>query len=306
MLLWVFGQGFPKAHKVHADDWAGWYYGGQGLKPACEPIFCGQKPFSEKNGTANVLRWGTGALNIDGCRVGTEILPEQKAGQAQIGTFERYEMVTPERAGRWPANVIHDGSNEVIAVFPESESAPPGNIKPSASTDNVYREYSERSLNGRIDQGSASRFFYSARPDEPSGDRRYTGEGATNFAALPGIRREPVEASRLFYTAKADADDRLGSSHPTVKPLDLIQYLVRLITPKGGLVLDPFAGTGTTGEAAFREGVRAVLIEREPQYLADIERRIKLMLAGPYERERESLKARGKVEPNPGPLFAMK
>jgi len=81
---------------------------------------------------------------------------------------------------------------------------------------------------------------------------------------------------RLFYSSKADAEDRLGSKHPTVKPLDLMQYLVRLVTPPGGLVLDPFAGTGTTGEAAWREGMRAVLIEREPEYQADIARRMDL------------------------------
>jgi DNA modification methylase len=83
-------------------------------------------------------------------------------------------------------------------------------------------------------------------------------------------------AARFFYTAKADAEDRLGSKHPTVKPLDLMQWLVRLVTPKGGTVLDPFAGTGTTGEAAWREGCRAILIEREDEYQADIARRMEL------------------------------
>jgi DNA modification methylase len=83
-------------------------------------------------------------------------------------------------------------------------------------------------------------------------------------------------AARFFYTAKADAEDRLGSKHPTVKPLDLMQWLVRLVTPKGGMVLDPFAGTGTTGEAAWREGCRAILIEREAEYQADIARRMEL------------------------------
>jgi DNA modification methylase len=164
-------------------------------------------------------------------------------------------------------------------------------------------------LNGHIDQGSTARFFYSARPDatngrdsEPSADplhRRRLDEFRRPARNAPRGRR----AVRLFYTSKADADDRLGSKHPTVKPIDLIQYLFRLICPRGGLVLDPFAGSGTTGEAAFREGMRAVLIEREPQYVADIERRLKLMLAGPYERDRESLKARGKVDNDLGPLF---
>jgi DNA modification methylase len=181
LIGWIFGQGFPKAHRVKVDGMEGWRYGGQALKPALEPIYVGQKPFSEINGTKNIERWGTGALNIDACR------------------------------------------------------------------------------------GSAARFF---------------------------------------YTAKADADDRLGSKHPTVKPVDLMQWLCRLVTPKGGTVLDPFAGTGTTGEAAFREGFNAVLIERETEYQADIRRRMGLVLSGPDERSRESIKARlGDAPADHGPLF---
>jgi site-specific DNA-methyltransferase (adenine-specific) len=109
-------------------------------------------------------------------------------------------------------------------------------------------------------------------------------------------------AARFFYTAKADSDDRIGSKHPTVKPLDLMQWLVRLVTPRGGTVLDPFGGTGTTGEAAFREGCNAVLIEREAEYQADIRRRINLMLAGPDERTVSAIKAKN-LPYDAGPLF---
>jgi site-specific DNA-methyltransferase (adenine-specific) len=109
-------------------------------------------------------------------------------------------------------------------------------------------------------------------------------------------------AARFFYSAKADKDDRLGSKHPTVKPVDLMQWLCRLITPPGGLVLDPFAGTGTTGEAAWRGGFRALLFEREVEYQADIARRMALALAGPKERAREAAKARGLVA-DAGGLF---
>jgi site-specific DNA-methyltransferase (adenine-specific) len=112
-------------------------------------------------------------------------------------------------------------------------------------------------------------------------------------------------AARFFYTTKADSDDRLGSKHPTVKPIDLIQYLIRLVTPKGGVVLDPFAGTGTTGEAAWREGTRAVLIEREEEYQSDIRRRMELALSGLDERTRQAAKARTKGKSvDPGPLFS--
>jgi site-specific DNA-methyltransferase (adenine-specific) len=308
MIFWLWGQGFPK----NLDIGNGW---GTALKPAASPIVLARKPLSEGTIAANVLRWGTGALNIDATRIPVDpSIDDKRLGGngdwsgAKLGYHGASgdDRHPSSKLGRWPANVLHDGSGEVTAAFPESDGQQ-ASVGPNYNRQaTVYGKFAySAAAEPRGDSGSASRFFYNVRPDEPSGDRRYTEEGATNFAALPGMRREAVHASRLFYTSKADADDRLGSSHPTVKPLDLIQYLVRLITPNGGLVLDPFAGTGTTGEAAFREGMRAVLIEREPQYLTDIERRIKLMLAGPYERERESLKARGKVELNPGPLFSM-
>lgn len=246
-----------------AEPWEGW---GTALKPAWEPIVLARKPLI---GTVaeTVLAHGTGALNIDGCRVGTEVLPAMTAGQAQMGTFERTDMVTPERVGRWPANIVHDGSDEVIASFPSSDGqraavGPQHGVKASVNT---YGDFGPREhAPPRGDTGSAARFFYSA---------------------------------------KADANDRIGSKHPTVKPVDLMQWLCRLVTPPGGIVLDPFAGTGTTGEAAFREGFKAVLIEREADYQADIARRMELALAGPDERARESLKARGKADYDAGPLF---
>jgi hypothetical protein len=112
------------------------------------------------------------------------------------------------------------------------------------------------------------------------------------------------QLKRLHYTAKADADDRLGSKHPTVKPLDLMQWLVRLVTPKNGTVLDPFAGTGTTGEAAWREGMRAILIEREEEYQADIARRMELATQ-PTKRAAVA-KTKNKLErPEDLPLFAV-
>ena len=255
-IAWVFGTGFPKATRVQSDEWEGWRYGTQSLKPAIEPIYVGQKPFSEKTGTANILRWGTGALNIDGCRVGTEVLPEIKAGQAKLGTFERHDMVTPERVGRWPANVVHDGSAEVIEAFPSSrgqQAAVTGN-EPSAKTDTVYGQYAARThAEPRNDSGSAARFFASFPHTELG---------------------EKDSARRLFYSAKASRAERAGSRHPTVKPISLMRWLTRLITPPCGLVLDPFAGSGTTGAAALEEGMRCLLIEREAEYADDIRRRL--------------------------------
>lgn len=263
MIAWVFGSGFPKATRIKAEGYDGFRYGGQALKPAIEPIFMGQKPFSEANGTANILLHGTGALNIDGCRVDGKPAPwgnmtegnggyrlHKRTRQGEASADRRYTdegstnfAATPgprggDAKGRWPANLIHDGSDEVLAAFPETVSAAWNGERNAAKFGGVYNPL--------------------------QGERE------------PGHAGDSGSAARFFYSAKADADDRIGSKHPTVKPLDLMQYLCRLVTPPGGTVLDPFAGTGTTGEAAWREGFNAILIEREAEYQADIARRMDL------------------------------
>lgn len=286
LIAWVFGSGFPKATRLKAEGYDGWRYGGQALKPAIEPIYMGQKPFSEKTGTANVLLHGTGAVNIDGCRVGTD--DGLREGASKLWSHYREGEGSAERRyqhngstnfaakpgprggspdGRWPANLIHDGSAEVIEAFPEA----PGQQRASSDTDRSQGVcYGAIKVNGTQD--------YQPRDDGGS-------------------------ASRFFYSAKADADDRIGSKHPTVKPVDLMRYLVRLVTPTGGTVLDCFAGTGTTGEAAWREGFNAVLIEREPEYQQDVAERMRLCLAGPDEKRREIIKRRGLADDDAGPLF---
>lgn len=264
-LAWTYGSGFPKSHNM-GDGW------GTALKPAWEPIAFARKPLI---GTVaqNMAEHGTGALNIDGCRVpGTFESGWSKSGSK---ASENVAMSGPNYArgpkpdnadGRWPANIIHDGSDEVLAAFPETSS---GAVKP-----------------GTIDNGKAAGTL-----------------GAFRGRIMPEREVDFGSAARFFYSAKADANDRLGSKHPTVKPVDLMQWLVRLVTPKGGLVLDPFAGTGTTGEAAFREGMRAVLIEREAEYREDIARRMELALAGPDERKRAIIKAKAQPIDNTGTLF---
>jgi DNA modification methylase len=222
MLAWVFGQGMPKAHRVDAPGFEGWRYGGQSLKPAFEPILFAQKPFSEKTGTKNVLKWGTGAVNIDGCRVPTE---------ANVSDL-----------GRWPANFIHDGSDEVIELFPQSKGQA-GDVKgsePSSVTADIYGKFAGRVASPkRGDQGSAARFFYTAKT--PKSERNIGG--TTN-------------------------------SHPTVKPKSLMAYLCRLVTPPGGTVLDPFMGSGSTGLAAIDEGFKFIGIERETEYFEIAQKRI--------------------------------
>lgn len=278
------GESLPAT--AEALQWDGW---GTALKPALEPICLARKPLSEDTVAANVLKWGTGALNIDVCRIAISgenpsiarrqgainHLSDRPAREteadgklASLQSPEAYRAVRGGDAlGRWPANVLHDGSPEVIGAFPAEAGAfaPVHGTEPSNSTVNVYGARDRTASVHHGDSGSAARFYYSS---------------------------------------KADADDRLGSKHPTVKPVDLMQWLVRLITPPGGTVLDPFAGTGTTGEAAWREGFKAVLIERETEYQEDIRRRMALALSGPDERAREAIKAKLKDKPiDAGPLF---
>lgn len=266
LIAWVFGSGFPKATRIKADGYDAFRYGGQALKPAIEPIYMGQKPFSEANGTANILLHGTGALNIDACRVDGQPAAwgNSTEGTGGYRLHKRAERAEPSAKGRWPANIIHDGSDEVLEAFPHTKSG-----------------YSDGTKAG-VQQAVFGKY------------------GAGTFAETYG---DEGSASRFFYTAKADAEDRIGSKHPTVKPIDLMQYLCRLVTPPGGTILDPFAGTGTTGEAAWREGFNAVLIEREPEYQADIARRMDLMLK-PTKRAAVA-KAKGKLMGAEGtPLFS--
>lgn len=307
MTGWCYGSGFPKSHDVAksidksaghwrgkagaitiesqvakgteyertdkgdpitdaARQWQGW---GTALKPAWEPICLARKPLT---GTvaANVLAYGTGALNIDGCRIDGEDKTSPKTRAYSKGQFGGTEgkgvegMVVTEvvhKDGRWPANIVHDGSDEVLAGFPET----------TPSTKGVR---------------------------DPNGSMGYHG-GASGLPGVVSGHSDSGSAARFFYTAKADKLDRIGSKHPTVKPVDLMQWLCRLVTPPGGVVLDPFAGSGSTGEAAWREGFRCVLIEREEEYQADIAARLELADKGPATRKARAIKQ----APDAGPLF---
>lgn len=240
-----------------AIRWKGW---GTALKPAWEPICLARKPLV---GTvaANVLEHGTGALNIDGCRVGDEERVNPSASSNDIyGQFKGAESCGRATTGRWPANIVHDGSDEVLAGFPQTSSG-----------------YSDGSKSG-VQQSVFGKY------------------GAGKFAETYG---DSGSAARFFYTAKADKLDRIGSKHPTVKPVDLMQWLCRLVTPPGGVVLDPFAGSGSTGEAAWREGFSAILIEREEEYQADIAARLNLADKGPATRKARAIKQVADA----GPLF---
>lgn len=229
-----------------AKQWAGW---GTALKPAWEPVILARKPLI---GTvvANVTEHGTGALNIDGSRIGTdgEVVhapqsdPTKRKGtvgtdlgitRADVADFQQAQRESIERTntlGRWPANVLLD---EDSAAMLDAASGV--------------------TTSGAAGRRGASGFV----------DGYKSGDYTVPYGDTGG-------ASRFFYTAKASRTERNGSTHPTVKPVDLMRYLCRLVTPRGGLVLDPFAGSGTTGQAALAEGFRCILIEREAEYVAGI------------------------------------
>ena len=246
LIAWVYGSGFPKSRNLDGD-WLGW---GTALKPALEPITVARKPLG---GTvaANVLRHGTGAINVDGCRVGTSKKVPASAsttpnaiygkGLGSLGTGATGSGFDPN-VGRWPANLIHDGSEEVVGCFPQTTPSP-------------------------------------SKPVRQGGGQGYK-PGAEYGAARDGFGvgyGDSGSAARFFYCAKASKADRGAENvHPTVKPTELMRYLVRLVTPPGGVVLDPFMGSGSTGKAAVLEGFRFIGIEREAEYLEIARGRIQL------------------------------
>lgn len=258
--------------------WDGW---GTALKPAHEPIVVARKPLISTVAD-NVLSFGTGALNIGACRVGDDPIPSNKLEQwSGFGELKRPDYTQTMHEGRWPANVIHDRSEEVLAGFPDA----PGQLAnvsygDGCKTSNVF---------GAMKRGN-----------ELGAEKVYSDSGATTFALKPGARRlDRGSAARFFYCAKANKIDRNegcegieprfsptmgngigGKEHdpetatpklnhrPTVKPTELMRYLCRLVTPPGGIVLDPFMGSGSTGKAAMLEGFDFIGIDMNQEYVA--------------------------------------
>jgi site-specific DNA-methyltransferase (adenine-specific) len=255
-----------------AKQWDGW---GTALKPAHEPICVARKPLI---GTVaqNVLEHGTGGLNIDGCRIehitvgdgNLALNPHLRThinggngGHVISSELER-RVVTPNLSGRFPANFIHDGSDEVIGLFPETGKST-GGIAKAGKFNNKYGEFSGNnavaSAGGFEDAGSAARFFYCAKASKK--DRN---EGLDDF---PDVLGGSLEGGNDTRDGKDQPQLRLTkNNHPTVKPTSLMRYLCKLITPPTGTVLDPFMGSGSTGKAAVLEGFNFIGIERDESY----------------------------------------
>lgn len=248
------------------SEWEGW---GTALKPALEPITVARKPIAEKTVAKNVLKYGTGGINIDGCRISInpKVDDPRLGGKGDWSSDKMaknvYEggyagnRVSSSPQGRFPANLIHDGSEEVTSLFPDSKSTGGSGEKSKGGLGKqIYGKYAleEHGANsgGLGDSGSASRFFYCAKASKK--DRN---EGCDNL------------------------EDKQNNIHPTVKPTDLMQYLVRLVTPPNGTVLDPFMGSGSTGKACVREGFDFIGIELDEEYLNIAKNRIE------YEKKKK-------------------
>jgi site-specific DNA-methyltransferase (adenine-specific) len=250
---------YTAAATDEAKQWEGW---GTALKPAYEPIVIARKPLAEKSVARQVMKTGTGGINIDAARVGAETMQRTRSigGVAsQNGSMAGHNTLREpagEVEGRWPANLTHDGSDAAKDGFPADAGGGNGETRTAYG------------IGGKGTYGGGGK-----------------GAQVATFA-------DSGSAARFFYQAKADQHDRIGSGHPTVKPLDLMQWLCRMLCPPGGLVLDLFGGTGSTGEAAFREGARAWLIERDPDYQADIARRMENATAGPVARRHAATRAK--------------
>lgn len=275
MIAWVYGSGFPKSHNLK-KDWQGW---GTALKPALEPITVARKSLI---GTVaeNVLTHGTGALNIDGCRVGDDANWSYPNGRGGNGWHGRESLAAnlkepmASTAGRWPANLIHDGSEEVLAGFPVTGPARGGKHSGRSGTREQVGEYGyERvEISRPIDDGgSAARFFYCAKASKRDRDEGLDG------LDLFGPGRTCYDPQ--YHEGGGKLPPRTGNFHPTVKPTELMRYLCRLVTPPGGVILDPFMGSGSTGKAALLEGFSFIGVEREEEYVKISEARIRAVTA---------------------------
>jgi site-specific DNA-methyltransferase (adenine-specific) len=281
---------YEEIRKVE-NEWEGW---GTALKPAHEPIVMARKPV-EGTVTKNVLKHGTGGINIDECRISTNDITQRENRGVEWGVrndksgneFEVYGSTK----GRFPANVLHDGSEEVMQGFPDSKGCQPHTITSNIEKHEGWGTITQKSgeMVGYNDDGSAARFFYCAKVSRKERNRgldnaadAYKSIGG-NYSQSPvcetcdktlnGTNDHTKCTGKVYY--RKMQSEITKNNHPTVKPLELMKYLCRLVTPKGGTVLDPFMGSGSTGMAAKDEGFKFIGIEKEKEYYEIAEQRIK-------------------------------
>lgn len=296
------------------NKWSGW---GTALKPAYEPIIVARKPLI---GTVveNIETYEVGGINIDECRIGTETREyggtsgtsrTMKGGSFENGTKEG---LTFTATGRFPANVIHDGSDEVVSGFPETTSGkmtPEHTRHTNGSPNGIYGKFDENHpLNETYgDSGSASRFFYTAKASQQDRD-----EGL-DLAGFEEQRKSGYGYDLGLGNAGEgmfkDRDTQKRNTHPTVKPTDLMKYLVRLVTPKGGTVLDFFMGSGSTGKAVIFENAerqanyKFIGIDITKEYVEIAKARIEWAMKTALEGYEEITKDGKKVLDKPISLF---
>jgi site-specific DNA-methyltransferase (adenine-specific) len=269
------------------SEWEGW---GTALKPSHEPIVMARKPLSEKTGAINVLRWGTGGINIDESRIGTEQIKSVYGGFTAAKEDGRdvetrndwidnskvdNKFRTETTEGRWPANIIFD--EEAGQVLDQQSGISTGKIgmTQQSSPNKIYGEFKStgdtKVNDGITDKGGASRFFYC-----PKASKKDRDEG------MDGFEEKMSEIAQINSQTKLQPNGEYVENitlprknvHPTVKPTELMLYLIKLVTPKGKTVMDCFMGSGSTGKAAVKGGFDFIGIEREEEYYKIAEARI--------------------------------
>ena len=279
------------------SPYEGW---GTALKPAHEPIVMARKPLSEKTVVNNVLEWGTGGINIDASRVGTDDT-RSKASMTALGQNSGWnkhsnkEVIAGSESGRFPANIILD--KEAGKILDEQT----GQLK-SGDMPGKHKGWGKNGIYGSADneleqtyygdKGGASRFFYC-----PKTSKKDRNEGLEDFKGKQiGTYNAHSSDLEIYGGSSLGAASMSGNNkmpqpkqnfHPTVKPTDLMLYLIRLVTPTGGTTLDPFMGSGSTGKAAVRGGFDFIGIEREKEYIEIAEARIQYEKDNPYSEEKE-------------------
>jgi DNA modification methylase len=316
-IMWIYGSGFPKSHNIGKSvdkllgnerevvgskkgqgnipndrgnwglkpntdvildkgntEWEGW---GTALKPAHEPIVMARKPLSEKTVAKNVLEYGTGGINIDGCRIkydeNNKPIPQLEKGKTKVNSNKKMfdgqsthnsrteAVIGGSLDGRFPANVIHDGSDEVTECFPKTKSGAMKREVGGYGGDSIFFNGKSVPSNQYGDSGNASRFFYCAKAG-----RRDRDDGLGGEYKLCGMMEDDNYAIK---TGSGNLrETKRKNTHPTVKPTSLMQYLIRLVTPPNGTVLDPFNGSGSTGKACAYETIgKYIGIDLDEEYI---------------------------------------